>query len=186
MSEFTHHDAHRLIQTALDEDLPPRDQADLTAHLGHCPDCRLYADELRHLQVTLRQVAERHRHQARLVPDLSDRVRRKLNDGQARQWWRSLGSGLAQTGSLMVLALLVLRMGHLSPPASVQPAAELAAPAAPVAVSLPATNYRSHWLLEADLPETASALVVMPLDRGPAYGPDIVVPDVGLRPAVPR
>lgn len=186
MLEFTHHDAHRLIQTALDESLSPQDQAGLTEHLGRCPDCRLYADELRHLQVTLRQVAEQHRRQARAVPDLSDRVRRRLNGGQARRWWLGLGSGLAQTGSLMVLALLVLRLGHLSALAPLRPAADSAAPAAPAGVSLPAALQREQWLPAADLVTSTGQLEFIPLEWGLDYGAEALFPGMNLRLAIPQ
>jgi anti-sigma factor RsiW len=126
---LSHAQARRYLELAADGDLDAARRAALKQHLAECPQCRAYADELNRLHVALKVVGERFRRRVRHTPDLSARVLKRLERANVQSFWLRLAGGLAQAGSLALMAVLMFGLWR---PATTQ------APAAPEATQPPA------------------------------------------------
>jgi len=56
MPRITHQQARYLLQASLDNPLPAKLQSELESHLAACEACRLYAEQISHLESDLRRV----------------------------------------------------------------------------------------------------------------------------------
>src|SRR5690349_25108544 len=58
--QITHEQAHKLIQSNIDQSLKPGEQSLLQTHLNGCLVCRLFADELKEVESILVPVMNKH------------------------------------------------------------------------------------------------------------------------------
>ena len=108
MTELTHDQARRHLHAAADGNLSAESRAALNAHLDACPKCQEYAAEFNWLQSALYRAWQTRWRARHSLANMPARVLSSARKAVERKLFLNFANAFAQTGTILVVAMLVV------------------------------------------------------------------------------